>query len=80
VRAVVGWANVDFLPESSVECGCGLIAGRVFRGSLWLDSLMVLQGNANTEFEAMIQSPDGQYGLLLADPPAETNAWMVDNF
>jgi hypothetical protein len=41
---------------------------------------MVLQGNANTEFEAMIQSPDEQYGLLLADPPAETNAWIVDNF
>jgi Tol biopolymer transport system component len=41
---------------------------------------VALQGVANTEFVAMIQSPDGQYGLLLEVPQAENNAWMVDNF
>jgi DNA-binding winged helix-turn-helix (wHTH) protein/Tol biopolymer transport system component len=41
---------------------------------------VVLQGRANTGFYAMIQSPDGQYGLLLEETPAESNAWMVDNF
>jgi DNA-binding winged helix-turn-helix (wHTH) protein/Tol biopolymer transport system component len=41
---------------------------------------VVLQGTANTSFGAMIQSPDGQYGLLLEVIPAENNAWMVDNF
>jgi len=40
----------------------------------------VLQGNATAAFVAMIQSPDGQYGLLLMETPAENNAWMVDNF
>ena len=41
---------------------------------------VVLRGNANANFDAMIQSPDGQYGLLLEATPAENNAWMVDNF
>ena len=41
---------------------------------------VVLQGNANAPFVAMIQSPDGQYGLLIEETPAENNAWMVDNF
>jgi DNA-binding winged helix-turn-helix (wHTH) protein/Tol biopolymer transport system component len=41
---------------------------------------VALQGNANANFGAMIQSPDGQYGLLLEVTPAENNAWMVDNF
>jgi DNA-binding winged helix-turn-helix (wHTH) protein/Tol biopolymer transport system component len=41
---------------------------------------VVLQGNANTYFGFMIQSPDGQYGLLMEVTPAENNAWMVDNF
>jgi Tol biopolymer transport system component len=41
---------------------------------------VALQGNANTSFSAMIQSPDGQYGLLMEVIPAENNAWMVDNF
>jgi hypothetical protein len=41
---------------------------------------VVLQGSANTGFHAMIQSPDGRFGLLLEDLPGENNAWMVDNF
>jgi hypothetical protein len=41
---------------------------------------VVLQGNANAEFCAMLQSPDGRYGLLMEVTPAENNAWMVDNF
>jgi hypothetical protein len=41
---------------------------------------VALQGNANIEFHAMIQSPDGQYGLLGQSIPAGNNAWMVDNF
>jgi Tol biopolymer transport system component len=41
---------------------------------------VVLQGVANTEFGAMIQSPDGRYGLLQEVTQAENNAWMVDNF
>jgi Tol biopolymer transport system component len=41
---------------------------------------VVLQGNANANFVAMIQSPDEEYGLLLEATPAENNAWMVDNF
>jgi len=41
---------------------------------------VVLEGNSNNEFVAMIQSPDGQYGLLEEVSPAENNAWMVDNF
>jgi DNA-binding winged helix-turn-helix (wHTH) protein/Tol biopolymer transport system component len=41
---------------------------------------VALQGNANTDFRSMIQSPDGRYGLLVEDLPGENNAWMVDNF
>jgi len=41
---------------------------------------VALQGNANTGFRSMIQSPDGRYGLLVEDLPGENNAWMVDNF
>jgi DNA-binding winged helix-turn-helix (wHTH) protein/Tol biopolymer transport system component len=41
---------------------------------------VVLQGSANTEFRAMIQSPDKKYGLLLEVTQVENNAWMVDNF
>ena len=42
---------------------------------------VALQGTANNiAFSAMIQSPDGQYGLLLEKVPAENNVWMVDNF
>ena len=41
---------------------------------------VALQGIANTRFGALIQSPDGQYGLLIESTPAENNAWMVDNF
>jgi len=41
---------------------------------------VVLQGKANANFVAMIQSPDGHYGLLLEVTPAENNAWMVENF
>ena len=32
---------------------------------------VVLQGNANNGFHAMIQSPDGRFGLLLEDLPGE---------
>jgi hypothetical protein len=41
---------------------------------------VALQGNTNTGFRSMIQSPDGRYGLLVEDLPGENNAWMVDNF
>jgi DNA-binding winged helix-turn-helix (wHTH) protein/Tol biopolymer transport system component len=41
---------------------------------------VVLRGSANTGFMAMIQSPDGQYGLLLEWIQAENNVWMVENF
>jgi Tol biopolymer transport system component len=41
---------------------------------------VVLRGTANSPFLAMIQSPDGQFGLLLERTPAENNVWMVDNF
>jgi Tol biopolymer transport system component len=39
---------------------------------------VVLEGSA--EFYCLYQSPNGQYGLLLEQIPAENNAWMVDNF
>jgi DNA-binding winged helix-turn-helix (wHTH) protein/Tol biopolymer transport system component len=41
---------------------------------------VALQGNANAGFGPMIQSPDGQYGLLLEVTQAENNAWLIDNF
>ena len=41
---------------------------------------VVLQGNSSNDFVAMIQSPDGQYGLLLEATPTESNTWMVENF
>jgi Tol biopolymer transport system component/DNA-binding winged helix-turn-helix (wHTH) protein len=41
---------------------------------------VVLQGNVNNEFVAMIQSPDQEYGLVLESTPAENNAWLVDDF
>ncbi len=41
---------------------------------------LVLEGSANTQFYCLYQSPDGQYGLILENIPAENNAWMVDNF
>jgi photosystem II stability/assembly factor-like uncharacterized protein len=41
---------------------------------------VVLQGSSSNDLVAMIQSPDGQYGLLMEGTPAENNAWMVDNF
>ncbi|HEY1576837.1 MAG TPA: winged helix-turn-helix domain-containing protein [Terracidiphilus sp.] len=41
---------------------------------------VVFQGVANTGLEAMIQSPDRQYGLLLEVTPVANNVWMVDNF
>lgn len=40
---------------------------------------VVLQGGADSGFSAMIQSPDGQYGLLTEWMQAG-NVWMVENF
>lgn len=40
----------------------------------------LLQGSVNTDFVAMIPSPDGQYGLLMTIRPVENNVWMVDDF
>ncbi len=41
---------------------------------------VVLRGSTNTGFGSMIQSPDGQYGLLLEWKQAENDVWMVENF
>jgi DNA-binding winged helix-turn-helix (wHTH) protein/Tol biopolymer transport system component len=41
---------------------------------------VVFQGDLNTGFDCLIQSPDGHYGLLVVDLPQENNAWMIDNF
>jgi Tol biopolymer transport system component len=41
---------------------------------------VVLEGDANTSFWWMIQSPDGRYGILEAEVPGDNNAWMVKNF
>jgi hypothetical protein len=41
---------------------------------------VVLEGDANTTFWWMIQSPDGRHGLLEAEIPGDNNAWMVENF
>jgi DNA-binding winged helix-turn-helix (wHTH) protein/Tol biopolymer transport system component len=41
---------------------------------------VALHGPANTGFSSMIQSPDGQYGLLLEWTQAANNVWMVENF
>ena len=41
---------------------------------------VVLEGDANTTFWWMLQSPDGRYGMLEANIPGDNNAWMVKNF
>lgn len=41
---------------------------------------VVLEGTTTEEFEFMIQSPDGHYGILGAAVPGDSNAWMIDNF
>jgi hypothetical protein len=41
---------------------------------------VAFEGNANTFFFYMIQSPDGRYGILEMPTPGDNNAWMVDNF
>jgi DNA-binding winged helix-turn-helix (wHTH) protein/Tol biopolymer transport system component len=41
---------------------------------------VVLRGSANIDYVALIQSPDGQDGLLIERVPAENNVWMVENF
>jgi DNA-binding winged helix-turn-helix (wHTH) protein/Tol biopolymer transport system component len=41
---------------------------------------VVLEGDANTPFEFMIQAPDGHHGILGALVRGDNNAWMVDNF
>jgi len=40
---------------------------------------VVLEGDANTMFWWMLQSPDGRYGMLEAKVPGDNNAWMVKN-
>ena len=41
---------------------------------------VVLEGDANTAFWWMIQSPDGRYGILGTEIPGDNNAWMVEDF
>jgi DNA-binding winged helix-turn-helix (wHTH) protein/Tol biopolymer transport system component len=41
---------------------------------------VVLEGDANTSFDWMIQSPDGRYGILGTVVPGDNNVWMVENF
>jgi dipeptidyl aminopeptidase/acylaminoacyl peptidase len=43
-------------------------------------AVVVLEGDANTGFWWMIQSPDGRHGMLEADVPGDNNAWMIENF
>jgi hypothetical protein len=40
---------------------------------------VVLEGALNTEFDFMIQAPDGRHGILGAVVPGDNNAWMIDN-
>jgi hypothetical protein len=40
----------------------------------------VLEGDANTKYWWILQSPDGRYGMLEAELPGDNNAWMVKNF
>jgi Tol biopolymer transport system component len=41
---------------------------------------VVLEGDPNTMFWWMIQSPDGRHGILEAEVPGDNNAWMIENF
>jgi DNA-binding winged helix-turn-helix (wHTH) protein/Tol biopolymer transport system component len=41
---------------------------------------VVLLGSPNTDIGFMIQSPDARFGLLSEHIPAESNAWIVDDF
>ena len=41
---------------------------------------VVLEGDANTSFDWMVQSPDGRYGILGVRVPGDNNAWMIENF
>ncbi len=41
---------------------------------------VVFEATVNTPLWCLVQSPDGQYALILENIPAENNAWMVDNF
>jgi hypothetical protein len=41
---------------------------------------VVLEGDANTKYLWILQSPDGRYGMLEATVPGDNNAWMVKNF
>ena len=41
---------------------------------------VVFEATVNTPLWCLVQSPDGQYGLILENIPAENNAWMIDNF
>ncbi len=41
---------------------------------------VAFQGEMNTSFDCLIQSPDGHRGMLIAEVPNENDVWMVDNF
>jgi Tol biopolymer transport system component len=41
---------------------------------------VVLEGDANTRFEWLLQSRDGRYGMLEEEVPGENNVWMVEQF
>lgn len=41
---------------------------------------VVFEGDPNTMFDWLLQSPDGRYGILEVDVPGDNNVWMVDNF
>ena len=41
---------------------------------------VVLEGDASTRFDWLLQSGDGRYGLLEERVPGENNIWMVEHF
>jgi hypothetical protein len=41
---------------------------------------VVLEGDANTKYWRILQSPDGRYGMLEAEVPGDNNVWMVKDF
>jgi DNA-binding winged helix-turn-helix (wHTH) protein/Tol biopolymer transport system component len=41
---------------------------------------VAIEGQPNTNFSFLIQSPDGRRGILEMPTPGDNNAWMVDNF
>ena len=41
---------------------------------------VVIEGQAHSNFNFFIQSPDGRHGILEMPTPGDNNAWMVENF